>query len=56
MQLTDSTDRDAIDYILFGMGFVGFVFAASGVVLNCIALAVFGLLGLLFVFGIFSAR
>ena len=56
MQRTESTDRNATDYVLFGLGFIGFVMAAAGVVLALAGFAVLGLLVLLTVMGIFNIR
>jgi len=40
----DSTEHSAGDYILFAIGFLGFMFAAAGVVVTVPWLAVTGLL------------
>lgn len=44
----DSTDRKPAEYLLFAVGFGGFMLAAAGLVLNCLALAVAGGLMTLF--------
>ena len=43
----DSTDRTAGDYVMFALGFIGFITAAAGVVLSVTALAAVGLAFLL---------
>ena len=39
----DSTDRTSGDYVMFALGFTGFMIAAGGIVLSVTALAVLGL-------------
>lgn len=55
-KLPDSTDRDTVDYVLFGAGFLGFLLAAAGVVLGALLLAGFGGGLLLLVVLIFQLR
>ncbi len=46
----DSTDRGPGDYILFALGFIGFLLGAGGVVIASLSAAVIG--GLLFLFAV----
>jgi len=39
----DSTDRTAGEYVMFALGFIGFMIAGAGVVLSVTVLAVMGL-------------
>jgi hypothetical protein len=41
---SDSTDRGLVDFVLFGLAFIGFLFGSGGVVLSSTAAAIFGLL------------
>jgi len=50
----DSTDRKAGEYVMFALGFLGFMIAAAGVVLSVTALAVLGLV--LLVIAVYSFR
>ena len=43
----DSTDRSIADYVLFALGFLGFLTAAAGVVVAVKSLAILGLFMLL---------
>ena len=52
----DSTDRKAADFILFGMGFCGFLLGATGVVIASTGAAVLGLVLLLFSIASFQLR
>jgi hypothetical protein len=37
MDAFDSTDRGAVDFILFGLAFFGFILATTGVVIDSLA-------------------
>ncbi len=52
----DSTDRTALDFALFGTGFVGFLIAATGVVVASVGAAVAGGLILLVAISCFRLR
>jgi hypothetical protein len=39
---TDSTDRTAVDYVLFALGFLGFLMGTGGLIVSSPALAVAG--------------
>jgi hypothetical protein len=40
---SESTDRGPVDYVLFGLAFIGFLLGVSGVVLSSLAPAILGL-------------
>ena len=44
----ESNDRGPAEYVLFALGFLGFMMAAAGVVVASVTAAVMGLLLLLF--------
>ncbi len=50
----DSTDRTPGEYVMFALGFIGFLIAAGGVVLSVTTLAVLGLV--LLVIAVYSFR
>jgi len=50
----DSTDRTPGEYVMFALGFIGFLTAAGGVVLSVTTLAVLGLV--LLVIAVYSFR
>ncbi len=52
----DSTDRGTGDYILFALGFIGFVVGTGGVVVASLPAAVVGGALLLLVVGCFGLR
>ncbi len=52
----DSTDRPATDLILFALGFIGFLFAAAGVVIPSLPVALVGGFLLLFAVACFALR
>jgi hypothetical protein len=52
MRIYESSDRAASDFILFALGFIGFVVGAAGVVVSSPATALFG--GLLTLFAVSS--
>jgi hypothetical protein len=35
MSYFDSTDRTTVDFVLFALGFVGFLLATTGVIVGC---------------------
>ena len=45
----DSTTRGPVDYVLFGMGFIGVILGAAGVIVESVAAAVAGFALLLLV-------
>jgi hypothetical protein len=52
----DSTDRRGADFILFALGFFGFVVAAAGIVIGSPSTALFGGLLALFAVSVFQLR
>jgi hypothetical protein len=50
----DSTDRTPGEYVMFALGFIGFLISAGGVVLSVTTLAVLGLV--LLVIAVYSFR
>ena len=52
----DSTDRGPVDFVLFGLAFVGFLLGLGGVILSSLAAAIFGLFLLLVSIGALGAR
>ena len=50
----ESNDRGPAEYVLFALGFLGFMMGATGVVVSSIAAAVMGMLLLLFAVLCFS--
>ena len=52
----DSTDRTAPDFILFGMGFLGFLISTTGVVVESTGVAVAGGVLLLLAIASFQLR
>ena len=53
---SDSTDRGPVDFVLFGLAFVGFLLGLGGVILSSLAAAIFGLFLLLVSIGALGAR
>ncbi len=49
---TESTDRNSVDYFLFGLGFVAFLLGVGGVIVSSVAAAVAGGALLLLVIGL----
>lgn len=47
MENVDSTDRKPVDFVLFGLGFLGFILLDAGVVISVAPLALLGGLMLL---------
>ena len=41
-EYTDSTDRTAVEYVLFALGFLGFMLGVAGIVLAVVPLAAAG--------------
>jgi hypothetical protein len=53
---SDSTDRGPVDFVLFGLAFIGFLLGLGGVILSSLAAAIFGLFLLLGSLGALGAR
>ena len=53
---SDSTDRGPVDYVLFGLAFIGFLLGSGGVILSLPAAAIFGLFLMLVSIGALGAR
>jgi hypothetical protein len=53
---SDSTDRGPVDFVLFGLAFIGFLVGLSGVILASLSAAVGGLLLMLISIGALGAR
>ena len=52
----DSTDRRPADFLLFALGFIGFVLGATGVVVASPATAILGLLMMILTVASFLVR
>ena len=52
----DSTDRGPVDFVLFGLAFVGFLVGLGGAILTSLASAIFGLFLLLVSIAALGAR
>jgi hypothetical protein len=52
----DSTDRSPVEFLLFALGFFGFVLGASGVVVASPAVAILGLLMMILTVAAFLIR
>jgi hypothetical protein len=52
---SDSTDRSPGEYVRFALGFIGFLVAASGMVLGASLLALIGVMVLLLVVASFQS-
>jgi hypothetical protein len=53
---SDSTDRGPVEYVLFGLAFVGFLLGLGGVILSSLAGAIFGLFLMLVSIAALGAR
>lgn len=56
MTYVDSTDRNAVDFTLFGIGFIGKLLAAAGIIVGSAGIALFGLFLVLVVLAGLAAR
>lgn len=52
----DSTDRGPVDFVLFGLAFVGFLVGLGGAILTSLASAIFGLFLMLVSIAALGAR